>query len=347
MADTLQVITWSLDYTCPLRAEDTIRSPTRAYKSTDLARYVSKQHSNGFGLYGDVCVTGYCLASNTPRLPEPTLYPSSGFVVSNIFADLGGKEAIKDLCSKCPANKDEEGIAHCAGSFYEDPFSTKLDQQLAAIISRLQIRAEFFEWFSKTNPMWFGLWTTERMSREALILLTRVLQEKLVEDFDLSSKRKHKSTIESEKNEDLAAFVRAALRSIESGIPINVCMSPPGHADFGYLHTFPHCTVCKAPLPNFKKTDHETSHRCGVCNSRLSSTDILERLSVEELTSMSSYDLREQLGSDRFRAFAKQYLMARGMKETDAIEIVEKTELDEEERMNYWKSLQAPEPPKK
>lgn len=78
MADTNQIVIWSLDYTCPLRTPETLGCAESAYNCTNTARYVTKTHSNGFGLYADVSVTGYGLAGQPADLPEPHLYPASG-----------------------------------------------------------------------------------------------------------------------------------------------------------------------------------------------------------------------------------------------------------------------------
>ncbi len=344
MADTIQVVMWSLDYTCPLRNEETLGSPDVAYKSTELARYLGKNHSRGFGLYGDVCVTGYGLAGRPPELPDPHLYPCSGFLVSGKFASIGGKEGLKALCWNCPANKFEEEPAGCAGSFYQDPSSALLEEQLRRIVARLCIEPEVLECFPETKPLWYAFWTASPLSLGAVAVLSKILQEKLKEDFARLSNRKN-TTWEEERNAELAAFVRASLRAMESQIPLNVQMSPPGHVDCGVRTVFPHCIFCKAALPN-RDTNLQT---CKVCATTFSLDELSSSIGTRKDTEFRSrdWDLRELLGKERFPKFAKEYLMTTaGVSENDAIAIVDFTELEEEERLKYWNALQAPEPPK-
>jgi hypothetical protein len=329
MADTFQVVRWTLALSCPLRVDGAVSDPVKAFACTAQARTyfeASSRSTRGLDVQGDICVTA-CELVQTPErqaIGDALRYPCSGFVVSQEFANVGGADALTALCRACPANATPEGLAGCAGVLWEDPESTGLQAQLEQIISRLELQAEVAEVFPKMELWWFSFWPRSPLSPQALLLLRRILAEKLQED-------KERSRAGSQHHfQSLETFVEALRRAQEHQLSLHVAMGVPGHTDFGYYIVFPHCPNCKAEarIKRWQRHYPTEPYDCPVCATRYVPAEMASTLT----DNMELPDLRDLIGRVQFPNFAKSYLKQQGLGDLEAAKIVFATEQREAER---------------
>src|SRR5215217_5033898 len=142
MADTVQVVLWALGQGCPLRQGDAGTDPVKACvgvaKAQVYARFKCDPSAVGYYIVGDVCVTG---RTSYPLLFErfrgrASAYPTSGFVISDAFRDVGGGAGLTAMCTGCPANTTWRRPAGCAGTFYKSPDDPQTQEQLERTISQ-------------------------------------------------------------------------------------------------------------------------------------------------------------------------------------------------------------------
>jgi hypothetical protein len=86
----------------------------------------------------------------------------------------------------------------------------------------------------------------------------------------------------------------------------------------------PHCPFCKAPgqLKRWQRKYPTELHTCRVCGTRFSPAET----ATSRRDEWNRKDLREILGDEAFRRFARDYLVARGETVEAAKGIVEETE---------------------
>ena len=333
MADTIQAVSWALGQKCPLRQGDGWEQPKAAIKALSYCRTYSslRKHKDGYGVYDDVCVDG------TSPMPEEInshyAYPGSGFVLSSQFSSMGGLPLIHRLCGDCPANGDVGGIAGCVGAFFlevhtpllNEIYSKELQEQLNRLINRLGLASKLDAVFSQTRLHWFRFWIQSPIPFEGAKLL-----HQLLEAVDK----------EGEQDEDLNTFIKALDRSINTGIPMYVSLSPPGHTDLGYSTVFSHCPRCKAaaPFEHWKRKNQDEEIECDMCSAKYSpaKTRSSERFDFE------TKELRHTLGQAEFEKFAARCLVAQGASEAEAAQIVEKYEEWERARAERWAKEMEP-----
>ena len=169
--------------------------------------------------------------------------------------------------------------------------------------------------FPRTTPRWFGLWIDIPLKRsqcEDLLHLTRVWLDAMTPE-----------TPQDEQN-NIRSF-RAALEvSLESSIPLHASYGSPGHTDFGYLTTFPHCPRCHAG------TRHSPwwpggPIACAVCGHRfvMRETASTETLEDDDLSGIDRGDLLTDLLGDGENAFIARSLRARGISERDIRDVID------------------------
>ena len=334
MADTIQVVSWSLAQSCKLRTGDAAHETEAAFaavgRAATYASYVGRPRGE-FGLFGDVCVTSYTSAQVPPGLKGTrAAFPCGGFVLSESFRGVGGTGGLEAMCRACPANANGDRPAGCAGTIYQDPDSPATQAQLEAILSRLGLADACAEAFLPTTPIWYGLWARSPLSPPAVRLLGTVLGEMYAEDK--AELRDAPGGGIPDHLPRLRQFLRATELAERHGLPLHVSLAPLGHTDLGYYTVFPHCPVCKAAahLPRWRTTYPTQLHTCAVCGTAFppAETASSERTDFAD----EALDLRRTLG-ERFPAFAKAYVMATGgVGEADAAEVVAFTEAWERER---------------
>ena len=339
MSDTIQVVSWTLGQTCALRSGNAYDVPQRALAAVSTAQQVARYlngPSDGFGIWGDVCVTGCTMTGFrgfTDLFPDGNVfdaftgrYPASGFLISETLGHLGGIDGLRAMCGTCPANTSRRGRpAQCAGSLYQGPRSVQAE--LESIIVRLDLADAVAEHFLETTPIWYGLWTKSPLSMAAMRVLRRIARA-MLDDNAVAARA---STSLSSDAADLRAFARATELVEANGLPLFVHMATPGHVDLGFHTTFPHCPMCKAEanLKRWQRKYPVELRACDVCGTVYSpaATASSERMSDER-----EPDLRQILGQPRFVAFAKEYLVSQGMAAAAAEQMVVEQEAKEERR---------------
>jgi hypothetical protein len=331
MADTLQIVRWSLERTCALRQGAAVSDPAEALRETASLRtfaHCREKKYDGCSVVGDVCVTSYTSATlpGGAKGPRPP-YPYSGFVLSERFDRYGGANRLLEMCSECPVNLSPDQPAECCGTLFQRPNSEETDQQLKSIANRLGLESAVLVSFPRTEPWWYGFWIESPVSRDAAGLLHVLFDAMADEDS------RETSWSQSQLNNDLKelrAFARAAERAANGGATLHVSLAPPGHTDFGFYTVFAHCPRCKAAanVPRWTRDQPTALHRCSVCGTAFSPAETAS-------SRRETYDLDELrtiLGQERFERLALDYLIERGTSPGDAAEIVAATEQAERER---------------
>lgn len=333
MADTIQVVLWTLGQRCPLKQGDDWENPVTAIKILADCRTYSrlrKREGRGFGVFGDVCVT-----SVTSALPGDKNsrydYPASGFVLSSQFSSVGGLPSLRRLCGDCPANGDEGGLAGCVDSFHQALYSEELQEQLDRLIDRLGLAPKLDAIFPKTSLQWFRFWIHSPIPTEGAALLQQLL-EAVYEEDDQTYRSSGRPDYGQQA--DLDAFVKALGRSISSNIPLHVSLSPPGHTDFGWYTIFSHCPRCKAaaPVERWKRKYRDEEVECAICGAKYSPA----KTHSAKRDNWELKELRDVLGQAEFETFAASCLVTQGASESEAAQIVQKHEAGERTRREKW-----------
>ena len=136
--------------------------------------------------------------------------------------------------------------------------------------------------FEITQPMWFGLWIRSPLNKSQCSLLHGLLLEmgeQIMETIIAELEQKHRENPDKfttsevmeykqtydEDHRNLLEFLSALKIAITHDIPMHVALTPSGHADFGFLTTWPHCPRCKADSPLNKWDEKECV--CATCGN--------------------------------------------------------------------------------
>jgi hypothetical protein len=336
MGDTAQNVQWALEQKCLLRdSEESVILPSAAMDRVGLARAYSdglRERQDGFGVFGEILCTSWTYGDRPEgRKGEPSpIYPLFGYVIADELARFGGPEALFKMCHACPANVRPHDIAECVGSICQMPDSPEAEEQLRGIVSRLGLEDELERAFPATTPLWYGLWAISPVPPASLPLLKILFSAILEEDRrDAASG----GGADAREFRRLSTFISAIELAQERGLQLHVTLLPLGHADLGRYTIFPHCPFCKAFAPGKRWPRRYPSelHTCEVCGTRFSpaETASVRQMNVEGLDDI---DLRKILGPEKFRRFAREFLIARGETPEAADGIVETTESEERRR---------------
>jgi len=343
MADTRQIVEWTLGQTCKLRKGSEVSSPEKALGAVARARAYSRglrNNKDGFGVFGDIYVSSRTSGYRPgPKGSKPSApYPCGGFVISEAFKEMGGPSALFTMCSSCPANTTPNELAGCCGSLFQRPDSAETEKQIRAIIERLGIEDDVQSAFPPTTPIWYGLWAIDPVPRRSLPLLRTIVSEMRAEDArDMEAENK----VDHAQLRDFALFVRAAGIAAQRSLPLHVSLAPLGHADFGFYTVFPHCPFCKAAThtAHWQRKYPSALYPCHVCGREYSPAETASQERMQDLE-----ELRVILGPTRFRDFAREYLVTLGETSEGAESIVRETEVQEERRqeiLRHTRELQA------
>lgn len=221
MSDTLQFVDWHLRQACPFRQGEAVDEFVNAIHATSQLRLIDDMSGAG-EVYGDVVVTSVSYS-------REGWWPSGGFRVSDAVAPAGDLAAARRTCGGCPANAfPVPKMAGCCGSLPVDADDPEVEAALRAAIDG-GLAGEFAAAFVRTDPLWYGLWISDPLTPAQLRLLPRLLQ----------------NVPTPTGGAELEQFRRACSLALEHGIELRVHMPPPGHVDFGFDTTFPHCPRCK------------------------------------------------------------------------------------------------------
>ena len=223
MADTLQHVSWFLEYACPFRQGGAVNRFVPAWNATAPLHAIDRAEPRGDVIDG-VCVTGVSYSSREGRKL------GSGFRVRDAVAPAGQLAAARATCRGCPTNAfmpDPGTMAGCSGWLSFHPDDPELDRALRASIARHSLAAAFDETFLQTKPLWYGLWAGATLPRRQLELLAAVMAD-----------------VPGGK-EEVTTFRRACETAVRHSILLHVNLPPPGHTDLGWDTTFPHCPRCR------------------------------------------------------------------------------------------------------
>jgi hypothetical protein len=324
MADTIQVVTWSLEQRCPLRKEGA--HVQEEDDALDKARaYSSGLHTgrHEFGVFGDIYVSSLICGEKPSGKSSVawSSYPADGFVISDAFREFGGTEALVEMCAKCPANTLQHELAGCFGSLYQRPEAGETEVQLQGIASRFGLEAELGRAFPTTTPRWYGLWAISPVPRTSRELLRTLVSEMSTDEAS--------GKMDKRQARDFARLVKAIDRAMNHNLRLHVSLLPPGHTDFGIYTVFPHCPFCKAAARIERWRKYPTARqKCRVCGTEFSPAETAKKKLMKE----GRDPLREILGEERFRKFAREYLIVQGRSAEDADAIVFETEAKEKWR---------------
>jgi hypothetical protein len=330
MADTIQIVQWTLEMRCQLRHdEEAMICPGAATSAVSSARAYSKalrERRHGFGIYGNIYVSSYTFATcpGGRKAADSPYYPVSGFVISKEFESYGGTDGLRQMCSRCPANAQPQELARCVGTVPQWPDSPDTEEQLNRIINRLGLESAMANAFPATTPRWYGLWAVSPIPHASLGLLKTLLSEMLDED-------REELESQNQRGQDQIDEFRATLSAIDIAITerlnLHVRLLPLGHTDFGIYTVFPHCPFCKAlaKVARWQREYPINHHVCHVCGTKFSpqETASSERMDWDRI------ELRDLLGQAQFEDFAKAYLIANGESPNAAAAIVQESEAAE------------------
>ncbi len=317
MADTRQIVKWSLELRCELRpggdpwAEGAAQLLARAKAYSAELR--AARHASG--VFGDIFVSSYTFVGRGkgPRSP----YPVDGFIISEEFRGCGGPEGLFAMCGRCPANTTPHELAGCYGHLYQTPHSAETEEQLQRIVGRLGLEAQMHAAFPATTPLWFGLWAVSPVPKPSLGLLHTLVSAMLAEDrADMEAGAK----IEHRQLRDFASFIGALDLAQQHDLPLHVSLLPLGHTDFGVYTIFPHCPFCKATanVRRWQRKYPAAHQRCEVCGVLFSPAETASQTPMES----DDEGLRDKLGEAQFLQFAREYLLAQGESPASADAIV-------------------------
>lgn len=333
MADTIQIVQWTLEMGCQLRQDDdALVCPEAARNSVWSARAYSKalrESSNRFGVYGDIYVTS-CTFGHRPgdrKISKAPHYPCDGFIISKEFEAYGGTDALNEMCSGCPANARPQELAGCVGTVPQWPDSPDTQEQLIRIIERLGLEHDVANAFPKTTPIWYGLWAVSPVPYASLEVLRTLLSEMLEED--MAEMVSHGSR-ERDHIDQFHAVLSAIDIAQSRHVNLHVTLLPLGHTDLGLYTVFPHCPFCKAraKVPRWQREYPLEHHVCHVCGTKYSPQ---ETCSSEKMKRDRDC-LRALLGQTQFEEFAETYLIANGESPETAAEVVRESEAWERQR---------------
>ena len=307
MADTRQVVRWSLERQCPFRrGTDCFRPANTITQLTKLQVWASASQFGG--IHDGICVTGWKIVHD--KTGKRHRVPDHGHAVDDHLNRSGDIELVEQTCAGCEANVDPKLLSEvtgCYGTLNIQPDAPDLDEQLWHVIQQRDLEDRFQAAFPVTHPLWYGLWMHSPLKR----LQAEVLYELLNAGYG----REHLA------DDSIGTFLRALKSAIQWELPLHVELVPLGHFDLGCHTIFPHCPRCKATarLALGEDFDLHASQECQVCgqgfvpNGHRSSRRNLNR---------DSDALRANLGEERYEQFVRAYLTKQGCSKEKADELL-------------------------
>jgi len=277
MSDTLQHVSWHLRHACPFRQGTAVDDFSKAFDATAELRFIDDVGAGD--VFGDIVVTGVSYSSEGR-------WPSSGFRISDAVAPVGDLAAARRTCGQCPANAFPAGrMAGCCEFLSVDPGDPEMEAALRAAIHG-GLADEFAAAFPRTDPLWYGLWISDPLSPAQLRLLPRLLPASITAG-----------------GTGLRQFRRACELAAEHGIEMRVHMPPPGHVDFGFETTFPHCPRCKRATGETWYGESNQMTTCKTCGQQF----IPAATASSEECNFELSDLKERLSAEEYAAVSKAW----------------------------------------
>lgn len=175
MADTRQIVTWSLERKCDFRTGDGWYLPDRTATQLGSLRTVASAEGDGRNV-GGICVTSWTTEQDNSGTVHDV--PCSGFRIEDRLGSVGGMPAALATCRACEANAKTEldiGVAGCFGHLDVWPDTAELDDQLWGIIRERNLQDRLRAAFPVTTPLWYGFWINTPLRREQAEFLHELL----------------------------------------------------------------------------------------------------------------------------------------------------------------------------
>ena len=310
MADTLQIVSWSIEKKCAFRngGDDWFLPAKTSEQLSDLRTLASAVEADR--VVDGICVTSWTMASDNSGGDHDI--PCSGFRVKDRLGRFGGIETANSTCGNCEANADsklETKVAGCFGYVNAWPDSTELDEQLWKIVKSKNLEQRMRSLFPVTTPLWYGFWINSPLQRTHCEFLHELFGEAC--------------DPEDPRDRDFVHFLNAMQQAAKWELPVHVSLAPLGHTDFGWYTVFPHCPRCKAnaPVGRWKDKYPEEQVECKVC-AHLFKPD--ENRSQERMDcDWDATSLEKLLGDADYESFTKRFLQHRGCTPELAEEVVD------------------------
>ena len=309
MADTRQIVRWSLERKCAFRSGNQWFLPDRTCTQLADLRTVASAEGDGRNV-GGICVT----SRTTERDNSGNVHdiPCSGFRIEERLGPVGGLSAAQATCRDCEANaKAGLGIdvAGCFGHLDAWPDSTELDGQLWGVIEQRNLEHRLRSAFPVTTPLWYGLWINSPLKRVQAEFLHELLNAACDHD--------------DPQDKDVRHFLRALEAAVRWELPVHVSLAPLGHTDFGMYTVFPHCPRCKAnaPVGRWKESYTTEPHECRVCGHTFNPDE--HHSSERDEDDWDAHLLEEQLGEAGYEQFVRAFLLHRGCSPGQVDEVID------------------------
>lgn len=309
MADTRQIVTWSLERKCPFRSGTDWLLPSETCKQLADLRTLARAHTD------DRVVDGICVTSWSTGLDNSGEYhdiPSGGFRIEDRIARFGGIEEANRTCGGCEANVDSKldtKIAGCFGDLDIWPDSSEFDEQLWRIIEERNLEGRLRSAFPVTTPLWYGFWINSPLRRMQAELLYEILDTAC--DYD------------DPQDNDVVHFLNALQAAINWELPLHVSLLPLGHTDFGWYTVFPHCPRCKAnaPVGRWQEEFSSEPYKCRVCDHIFNPNE--HHSSERDDYDWDATSLEKQIGASAYEEFKRRFLSHRGCTEQQVEEVLD------------------------
>lgn len=307
MADTRQIVSWSLERKCAFRGGDNWFLPEHTCKQLIDLRSLASAENDGRNVAG-VCVTAWTVGRDDSGGIHKI--PLSGFRIEDQLGGFGGLSFVLATCQECEANAQTElgiRVAGCFGYLDVRPDSKELDEQLWRVVEERNLEQQLRLAFRITTPLWYGLWINSPLRK----LQAECLHELLSPICD------------EPEDKDIHHFLSALTAAIRWELPVHVSLFPLGHTDLGWYTVFPHCPRCKANalVGRWKVSYQQTPYECQVCGHGFIPDEhhSQERLDFD----WDARSLVKQLGKTGYDEFVKTFLRHRGCSSEQASQIME------------------------
>ncbi len=309
MADTRQIVSWSLERPCPFRTGDHWFLPDRTSTQLGDLRTVASAEGDGRNV-GGVCVTSW----TTERDNAGNIHyiPCSGFRIEDRLGPVGELAAAQATCRGCEANARTElgiDVAGCFGHLDVWPDSEDLDRQLWGIIEQRNLEDRLRAAFPVTTPLWYGFWIDSPLRR---------VQAEFLHDL-LDAACDH----DDPQEKDVRHFLKALEAAVRWELPVHVSLAPLGHTDFGMYTVFPHCPRCKAnaPVGRWRESYPKEPHECRVCGHTFNPDE--HHGSERDDHDWGADGLEKRLGEAGYGEFVRAFLRHRGCSPGQVDEVID------------------------
>ena len=275
VSDTCEYLSWHLEFECPFRGGEAVTQLRAAERATWELRAVEEAAARQ-DLYGVVCVIG---TSYSREGTKPV-----GFRIGETVEKVGGLEAAREACGRCPANGLGDRMAGCCGRLEIEP-TRAVEDQLRSTLLTSGLRKTFGEVFLETRPLWYGLWVTSPVTERQMELMGKVLSPAM--------------------GKGVVQFQRACELALEHGLRLHVRMPPPGHVDLGFHTVFPHCPRCKMGNGARWETPYSSEETtCEACGQRYVPA---ETAAMKEMGREERPELEEVLTAAEYARFMEEW----------------------------------------